>query len=101
MTETPQTYVPPTNPDQLLSRAEVSAYLKSFGLKLAPQTLAKWKSTGAAGPPITYFGHRALYNFAELNSWLNSQFRKEINKRSAEKERYAQLSADDILEDAQ
>lgn len=64
---------PPERDDDLLTRAEASAYLLRFGIRMKPATLARAWSTGADGPPCRHVRRRPLYPRAALRAWAESQ----------------------------
>jgi hypothetical protein len=59
--------------DDLLTRAEASAYLLRFGIHMKPATLARAWSTGGDGPPCRHVRRRPLYPRAALRAWAQSQ----------------------------
>ena len=54
---------------KFLTRTEAGEYLR-----LSPKTLAKWAWAGK-GPAYFRAGGRAVYEKAEIDSWLDSQKR--------------------------
>lgn len=61
------------DPDDLLTRAEASEYLRRFGIRMKPATLARAWSVGANGPPCRHVRRRPLYPRAALRAWAESQ----------------------------
>ena len=51
-----------------LNRAEAAQYLTERGLQVSKNTLQKWVTTGD-GPAYQRFGHRAVYQADDLDSW--------------------------------
>ena len=59
--------------DALLTRAEASEYLKQFGIRMKPATLARLWSTGGDGPPCRHVRGKPLYPRQVLRAWAESQ----------------------------
>jgi hypothetical protein len=59
--------------DDLLTRSEASEYLRRFGIRMKPATLARAWSTGADGPPCRHVRRKPLYPRAALRVWAESQ----------------------------
>ncbi len=59
--------------DDLLTRAEASAYLARFHIGLKPASLARMWSVGADGPPCEHIRGRPRYPRAALRTWAQSQ----------------------------
>ncbi|HEX4711109.1 hypothetical protein [Phenylobacterium sp.] len=59
--------------DDLLSRAEASEYLKRFGIRMRPATLARAWSTGSNGPPCRHVRGKPFYPREVLRRWAESQ----------------------------
>ncbi|WP_421729069.1 hypothetical protein [Brevundimonas sp.] len=59
--------------DDLLTRAEASAFLALLGVRLKPATLARLWSTGSAGPPCRHIRAKPFYPRGLLRQWANSQ----------------------------
>lgn len=59
--------------DDLLTRAEASAFLAQFGIRMKPQTLAKVWSTGGDGPPCRHIRNKPYYPRGVLRDWARSQ----------------------------
>jgi hypothetical protein len=55
-----------------LNRAEAAQYLTEQGLLVSKNTLQKWVITGD-GPTYQRFGHRAVYQTAELDAWAKQK----------------------------
>jgi len=63
--------VPPE--DELLTRSEASEYLKKFGIRMKPATLARLWSTGGNGPPCRHIRGKPFYPREVLRAWAESQ----------------------------
>jgi hypothetical protein len=63
----------PAIDELLLTRAEASAFLVSFGIRLKPATLARLWSTGGNGPPCRHIRSRPFYPQDLLRDWARSQ----------------------------
>ena len=74
--------VPPE--DELLTRAEASEYLKKFGIRMKPATLARLWSTGGNGPPCRHIRGKPFYPRDVLRAWAESQ---DTGLRSSSRER--------------
>ena len=59
--------------DDLLTRAEASAYLARFHIGLKPASLARMWSVGGNGPPCEHIRGRPRYPRAALRTWAQSQ----------------------------
>lgn len=59
--------------DDLLTRAEASEYLRRFGIRMKPATLARAWSTGANGPPCRHVRRKPFYPRGALRIWAESQ----------------------------
>lgn len=59
--------------DDLLTRAEASAYLQRFRISLKPATLARMWSVGGDGPPCRHVRAKPFYPRGELRSWAMAQ----------------------------
>jgi hypothetical protein len=59
--------------DELLTRAEASEYLKRFGIRMKPATLARLWSTGGDGPPCRHIRGKPFYPREVLRAWAESQ----------------------------
>lgn len=59
--------------DDLLTRAEASAFLALLGIRLKPSTLARLWSTGGGGPPCRHIRSRPHYPRGLLREWARSQ----------------------------
>jgi len=55
-----------------LSRIEASDHLKRKGLKVEPNTMQKYATTGG-GPPFRHFGNRTVYTEPELDAWAEQK----------------------------
>lgn len=65
--------IAPAIDEPLLTRAEASAFLVSFGIRLKPATLARLWSTGGNGPPCRHIRSRPFYPRDLLRDWARSQ----------------------------
>lgn len=68
-------------PDRYLSRGEASEHLKSRGLRVEKQTLAKYAVTGA-GPAYQTFGTRVVYDPADLDAWASARLSGKVRSSS-------------------
>jgi len=59
--------------DDLLTRAEASAFLTALGVRIKPATLARLWSTGSSGPPCRHIRSRPYYPRGLLRDWGLSQ----------------------------
>ncbi|HYC96847.1 hypothetical protein [Brevundimonas sp.] len=59
--------------EDLLTRAEASAFLAQFGIRLKPSSLARLWSTGGGGPPCRHIRSRPHYPRGLLREWARSQ----------------------------
>lgn len=59
--------------EDLLTRAEASAYLSRFSVRLKPATLARIWSVGQAGPPCRHIRSKSFYPRGELRTWALGQ----------------------------
>lgn len=59
--------------DDLLTRAEASAFLALMGVRLKPATLARLWSTAAGGPPCRHIRSKPFYPRGLLRAWAQSQ----------------------------
>jgi hypothetical protein len=57
----------------LLTRGEASEYLKRFGIRMRPATLARAWSTGSNGPPCRHVRGKPFYPRDVLRAWAESQ----------------------------
>lgn len=57
---------------RLLDRNEAAKWLTERGIRISPQTLAKYAVTGD-GPPFHKFGRRPLYPEAHLRAWAEAK----------------------------
>lgn len=74
MTDGDATDAPPDErDDDLLTRAEASAYLLRFQVRLKPATLARLWSVGGDGPPCAHVRKRPYYPRGELRGWALRQ----------------------------
>lgn len=59
--------------DDLLTRAEASAFLALLGIRLKPATLARLWSTGTRGPPCRHVRAKPFYPRGLLRQWAAEQ----------------------------
>ena len=59
--------------EDLLTRAEASAFLALMGIRLKPATLARIWSTAADGPPCRHIRAKPYYPRGLLRDWARSQ----------------------------
>lgn len=59
--------------DDLLTRAEASEFLKRFGIRMKPATLARLWSTGGDGPACRHIRGKPFYPREVLRTWAESQ----------------------------
>jgi hypothetical protein len=59
--------------EDLLTRAEASAYLARYNVRLKPATLARMWCVGRDGPPCRHVRRRPFYPRAELRAWALRQ----------------------------
>lgn len=59
--------------DDLLTRAEASAFLSQLGIRLKPASLARLWSTGSNGPPCRHIRAKPYYPRGLLAEWARSQ----------------------------
>lgn len=65
--------VPPADEEDLLTRAEASAFLAPFGIRMKPATLARLWSAGGDGPPCRHIRAKPYYPRGLLRAWAMSQ----------------------------
>jgi hypothetical protein len=65
--------VPEEHDEDLLTRAEASAYLARFQVRMKPATLARIWSVGADGPPCEHIRSKPWYPRGELRAWALCQ----------------------------
>lgn len=58
---------------RLLTRAEASAFLALFGIRMKPATLARLWSAGGDGPPCRHIRSKPYYPRDLLRAWAMSQ----------------------------
>jgi hypothetical protein len=76
------TYQPATLPEKVryLERKEVSAYLRSRGIRLSPRTLTNLANQGK-GPRYELFtATKALYTEASVDAWIEERFARNRRK---------------------
>lgn len=66
---------PEERDDDLLTRAEASAYLLRFDVRLKPGTLARIWSVGADGPPRQHIRAKPFHPRGPLRDWQQAQRR--------------------------
>lgn len=59
--------------DDLLTRAEASAFLAPMGIRMKPATLARIWSTAANGPPCRHIRAKPFYPRGLLREWARTQ----------------------------
>ncbi len=59
--------------EDLLTRAQASAYLARFNVVLKPATLARIWSVGGDGPPCQHIRSKPYYPRGVLRDWAQSQ----------------------------
>ena len=59
--------------EDLLTRAEASAFLAQCGVRLKPATLARLWSTGSNGPPCRHVRSKPFYPRGLLRAWAEAQ----------------------------
>ncbi|MGA0608397.1 hypothetical protein ACO2Q0_20580 [Phenylobacterium sp. VNQ135] len=59
--------------DDLLTRAEASAYLARFRIRMKPATLARLWSVGGDGPPCQHIRRKPWYPRGALRAWAHAQ----------------------------
>lgn len=64
---------PSEHDEDLLTRAEASAYLARFHIRMKPATLARVWSVGGDGPPCQHIRGKPWYPRGELRRWAQSQ----------------------------
>ena len=69
----PGTVTATESEDDRLTRAEASAFLLRFGIRLKPATLARMWSTGADGPACCHVRGKPLYPRGVLRAWAAAQ----------------------------
>jgi len=64
---------PEEHDEDLLTRAEASAYLARFQVRMKPATLARIWSVGGDGPPCEHIRSKPWYPRGELRAWALRQ----------------------------
>lgn len=64
---------PSAGEGDLLTRAEASAFLAPFGIRMKPATLARLWSAGGDGPPCRHIRSKPYYPRGLLRAWAMSQ----------------------------
>ncbi|MFN3511854.1 MAG: hypothetical protein ACK41C_02325 [Phenylobacterium sp.] len=64
---------PEERDDDLLTRAEASAYLARLQIRMKPTTLARVWSVGGDGPPCTHIRKKPWCPRGELRKWAETQ----------------------------
>ncbi len=59
--------------EDLLTRAEASAYLARYNVRMKPATLARIWSVGQEGPPCRHIRRKPFYPRGELRAWALRQ----------------------------
>lgn len=65
--------VPSAGDEDLLTRAEASAFLAPLGIRMKPATLARLWSAGGDGPPCRHIRSKPYYPRGLLRAWAMSQ----------------------------
>ncbi|MCH4267315.1 MAG: hypothetical protein LKF80_02805 [Brevundimonas sp.] len=65
--------VRPEGDDDLLTRAEASAFLALMGVRLKPASLARIWSTSNNGPPCRHIRSKPYYPRGLLRDWARAQ----------------------------
>lgn len=65
--------MPAPGDDDLLTRAEASAFLALLGVRLKPATLARLWSTASNGPPCRHVRAKPFYPRGLLRDWARAQ----------------------------
>lgn len=73
MTDTEAAAPAPERDDDLLTRAEASAFLARFSVRMKPATLARIWSVGQDGPPCRHIRRKPYYPRGELRAWALRQ----------------------------
>lgn len=63
----------PAGDEDLLTRAEASAFLALMGIRMKPATLARIWSTAANGPPCRHIRAKPFYPRGLLRDWARAQ----------------------------
>ncbi len=69
----PETTATREHDEDLLTRAEASAYLSRFNVRMKPATLARIWSVGQDGPPCRHIRRKPFYPRGELRAWALQQ----------------------------
>jgi hypothetical protein len=64
---------PPESDEDWLTRAEASDYLRRFGIRMKPATLARVLCVGTDGPPCEHIRNRPRYRRGPLRAWAEAQ----------------------------
>jgi hypothetical protein len=73
VTDTETAAPAPERDDDLLTRAEASAFLARFSVRMKPATLARIWSVGQDGPPCRHIRRKPFYPRGELRAWALRQ----------------------------
>lgn len=63
----------PVGDENLLTRAEASAFLALMGIRMKPATLARIWSTASNGPPCRHIRAKPYYPRGLLRDWARTQ----------------------------
>lgn len=69
----PNPFLADEHDDDLLTRAEASAYLARYNVRMKPATLARIWSVGQEGPPCRHIRRKPFYPRGELRAWALGQ----------------------------
>lgn len=64
---------PAQRDEDLLTRAEASAFLARYKIRMKPATLARIWSVGGRGPPCIHVRSKPYYPVGSLRAWAESQ----------------------------
>lgn len=59
--------------EDLLTRAQASAFLARFGVRLKPSSLARMFCVGSDGPACIHIRRKPYYPRGELGAWARAQ----------------------------
>ncbi|WP_287103978.1 hypothetical protein [Brevundimonas sp.] len=68
--------------EELLTRAEASAFLEARGIRMKVTTLARAYSTGSGGPPCRHIRNKPYYPKALLAAWAEAQITAPVSSSS-------------------
>jgi hypothetical protein len=67
----------------LRTEDQASEYIGQFGMKVAPNTLAKYRTVGG-GPRYRKFGRFPLYDDPDLDEWIEEKLSAPLRSTSEE-----------------